>query len=336
MKRHGDLFGRVVDFANLHHAFRLAAKGKRGQPEVIRFRYDLEHNLLDLRRRLLAGDYEFGPYRSFQVLDPKPRRIVAAPFPDRVVHHAMCSVLAPVFVPTFIRDSYACIPGRGTHAAVLRLQHFARRPASVFVLQCDIRKYFQTIDRAVLEGLVRRKIKDRRLLALVDRVIDSAPVDPDFGPGKGLPIGNLTSQLLANVYLDPLDHFVKETPRRRCYVRYVDDFAVLGETRDELAEVRGAIAGFLADRLALGLHPNKSHVFPCRRGITFLGYRVWPHRRRVKTITMVRMRRRERAARRAYWEGRIDLETYWQTATSLLGYTKWGDGSGALKEQLLS
>jgi len=336
LKRHGDLFGKVVEFGNLHRAFRLAARGKSSQPEVIRFRYDLERNLIELRSRLLDGDYEFGPYRSFQVLDPKPRRIVAAPFPDRVAHHAMCSVLAPVFEPTFIRDSYACLPGRGTHAAVLRLQHFTRRPGGVFVLQCDVRKYFQTIDRAILGRLVRRKVKDRRMLALTDRVIDSAPVDPDFGPGKGLPIGNLTSQLLANVYLDPLDHFVKEVLRRRCYVRYVDDFAVLGETRGELLEVRDAVAGFLVDRLALGLHPHKSHVFPCRRGITFLGYRIWPHRRRVKTATMVRMRRREKDARRAYWEGRIDLETYWQTAASLLGYTRWGDGSGALKKQLLS
>ncbi len=336
MKRIGNLFGEVVAFENLHRAFRLAARGKRRQPDVIRYRYGLEGNLLALRETLLAGGYAFGPYRSFAIRDPKPRRIVAAPFEDRIVHHAMCNLLAPVFEPTFVADTYACIEGRGTHAAVFRLQHFLRRPGAAFALQCDIRKYFQSVDHAILKALVRRKVKDRRLLALVDAVVDSAPGDPSFGPGKGLPIGNLTSQLFANVYLSPLDHFVKEDLRVKGYVRYVDDFVLVGGDKRGLREAKAAISRFLAERLALGLHEDKSQVFPARRGVTFLGYRVWPYRLRMRTSTMVRMRRREKEVRAQYWNGDITAEDYRQTVSSLLGYLKWGDRTGALAARLLS
>jgi len=335
MKRHGDLFDNVVLFENLHHAFRLSARGKRNQPEVIRYRYDLETNLFALRDRLLAEDYHFGPYWSFMVHDPKPRLIVSAPFEDRVVHHAMCNILTPIFEKTFISDSYACRDGKGTHAAVFRLQDFMRKTPEGYVLQCDIRKYFQSADHAILKTLIRRKIKDSKLLDLTDRVIDSAPIHPDFGAGKGLPIGNLSSQLFANVYLNPLDHFVKEDLRRKFYIRYVDDFTVLGEDKAQLHEIKSRIAAFLDQSLKLHLHRNKSQVFPIRKGCTFLGYRVWPHKRRVKTATMVRIRRKEKELRKAYWEGEIPIETYRQTIDSFLGHMKWGDENSSLTKQLL-
>lgn len=335
MKRHNNLFEPMLAFENLHHAFRLASRGKRNQPEVIRYRYSLEPNLFALRDRLLEGGYDFGPYWSFMVHDPKPRHIVAAPFEDRVVHHAMCNVMEPIFEKVFIHDSYACRDGKGTHAAVFRLQNFMRKAPEGYVLQCDIRKYFQSADHAILKTLIRRKIKDTKLLALTDRVIDSAPVHPDFGAGKGLPIGNLTSQLFANVYLNPLDHFVKETLRCKRYVRYVDDFAVVDEDKTRLHEVKADIAAYLDDALNLSLHGNKSQVFPIRKGCTFLGYRVWPYRRRVRTTTMVRIRRKERELRRAYWADEIPIETYRQTIDSFLGHMKWGDEGGFLTKQLL-
>ena len=336
MKRAGNLFGDVVCFENLYQAFRAASRGKRELPEVAHYRYDQEARLLALRDRLQRERYDFGPYRTFHVRDPKPRRIVAAPFEDRIVHHAMCNVLSPAFEPTFIFDSYACRKGKGTHAAVLRLQRFLRRAGSTHVLQCDIRKYFPSTDHAMLKRLIRRKVKDGRLLDLVDRVIDSAPPEPGFGAAKGLPIGNLTSQLFANVYLDPLDHFVKEVLGRRSYVRYVDDFLCLGDTRQELVVAKDVITSFLTDRLQLELHPDKCHVYPARVGVTFLGYRVWPYRIRVKTTTLVRIRRREQAARRAYWEGRITLEEYGRVVSSLLGHVGWGDPSGVVGRQIRS
>jgi RNA-directed DNA polymerase len=336
MKRVGDLFDQVIAFENLLASFRAAAKGKRDRPEAIHYRHALEPNIFRLRDRLAAGDYAFGPYRRFRLFDPKPREIVAAPFEDRIAHHALCNVLVPVFEPTFIRDTYACIEGRGTHAAVLRLQGFMRSPGATHALQCDVRKYFQSVDHRVLKGLVRRKVKDARVLDLVDRVIDSAPTSPARGPGKGLPIGNLTSQLFANVYLDPLDHFVKEGLRVKRYVRYVDDFVALGSGREDLLRVRGEIAAFLRERLLLAPHPDKCHVFPARRGITFLGYRVFANRIRVKTATLVRMRRREHEARRAYWDGEIAREDYWQVASSLLGHVRLGDPSGALRAEMTS
>jgi len=225
MKRYRDLFDSVIAFENLYRAFRLAARGKQEQPEVVAWRYGLEGRLLDLQERLLAESYRFGPYCAFMVLDPKPRHIVAAPFEDRIVHHAVCNILEPIFERTFIFDSYACRKGKGTHPAVFRLQEFMRSAPGGHVLQCDVRKYFQSVDHAVLKGLIRRKVKDHRLLRLMDSVIDSSPANPEVGPGRGLPIGNLTSQLYANVYLDPLDHFVKEQLRGHRYVRYVDDCA---------------------------------------------------------------------------------------------------------------
>jgi len=157
MKRYGNLFDSVITFENLYRAFRLAAKGKREQPEVISWRYGLETRLLDLRDRLAEGSYEFGPYRSFMVLDPKPRHIVAAPFEDRIVHHALCNVLEPIFERTFIFDSYACRKGKGTHPAVFRLQEFMRGTPGGHVLQCDVRKYFQSVYHPVLKMLIRRK-----------------------------------------------------------------------------------------------------------------------------------------------------------------------------------
>jgi hypothetical protein len=334
VKRAGDLFGQVVSLPNLLAAFRGAARGKRNQAEVIRYRYELEPRLFALRDRLEQGEYRFGPYRAFRLCDPKPRRIVVAPFEDRVVHHALHNVLGPVFEPTFIHDSYACRPGKGTHAAVLRLQRFLKQAGDDYVLQCDVRKYFASMDHQVLKGLVQRKVKDARVLALVDRLIDSAPPEPGFGPGKGLPIGNLTSQLLANVQLDPLDHFVKETLRQRRYARYVDDFLVVGGERSALVQVKEDIGAFLRERLRLRLHEHKCHVFPGRRGVTFLGYRVWPDRIRVKTTTLVRMRRRERWARAAMAAGEITEEVYWQSVSAMIGHVRWGDPWGVLQAEL--
>lgn len=335
-KRFGNLFEEVASFENLRMSFRLASKGKAQLSDVVQIRYDLETRLFDLRRRLLAGQYRFGPYKAFRILEPKPRDIVAAPFEDRIVHHAICNVLIPIFEKTFIHDSYACRAGKGTHMAVLRLQEHMRRQPHAYVLQCDVRKYFRSVDHEVLKGLIRRKIKDGRLLSLVDPLIDSCPVHPDFGEGKGLPIGNLSSQLFANVYLDPLDHFVSEELAVGRFVRYVDDWVLVHPDKQVLLDAKITIESYIGNRLHLSLHTAKCHVRPCRAGVTFLGYRVWPALRRVKTATMVRIRRQEKALREQYWLGRIDERQYQQGVSSLLGHVRWGDGSGTLSEELMS
>jgi len=167
-------------------------------------------------------------------------------------------------------------------------------------------------------------------------VIDSSPVEAGRGPGMGLPIGNLTSQLFANIYLDPFDHFVKQDLHGNRYVRYVDDFVLICDDKSRLFEIKAILKAFLSTNLGLDLHPDKCHVIPVPAGITFLGYRVWTTRRRVKTATMVRLRRREKKLREAFWRGLVTAEEYARTMSSSLGHIKWGDEKGVVKAQLFS
>ena len=248
MKRHGNLWEPMTSFENLLRAAHAAARGKRFKPGVARFFFHLEPELLRLQAELVARTYRPGPYRTFTIHEGKPRQISAAPFRDRVIHHALTGILEPIFERSLIRDSYACRRGKGTHAAVDRCQEFARRFR--YVLKADVRKYFPSIDHAILKGLVARRIKDPHVLWLADRIIDhSNPQDsvPMWFPGdnlftpterrRGLPLGNQTSQFFANVYLDPLDHFVTDR-LGMSYVRYVDDFLVFAEDKRRLHEVR--------------------------------------------------------------------------------------------------
>jgi retron-type reverse transcriptase len=228
MHRYGFLWETLTSFENLYAASRKSRRGKRSKLSVERFEFALEQNLSDLRRELRNHTYRPGAFQTFTISDPKPRLISAAPYRDRVVHHALCAILEPIWERSFIFDSYACRRGKGTHAAVDRYTQFARR--NRYVLKCDVRKFFPSMDHAMLLGRLARKIKDPDVLWLAQTIIEhSNPQEPVPGyyPGddlftacerpRGIPIGNQTSQFFANVYLDPLDHFVKE--RLRC--RYV-------------------------------------------------------------------------------------------------------------------
>lgn len=256
MKRHGNLWPRVVDFANLEAAARQAQRGKRYRENVLEFNYNLEGELLALHGELESKSYQPGPYRTFHIVEPKKRMISAAPYRDRVVHHALCNVIVPIFERTFIHDSYANRVGFGTHRALRRFTKFAR--ANKYVLQCDLQKYFASIDHDILKKLIRRKVKCRDTLWLIDTIVDHSnkqepaafyfPGDDLFTPSerrRGLPIGNLTSQFFANVYLNGFDHFVKEKLSVARYVRYVDDFALFSDDREFLAEARRAIEDHL-------------------------------------------------------------------------------------------
>ena len=237
VKRASRLWLHIVAFDNLLIAFRKARRGKRDRIEVARFELDLEANLLALQRELREGSYRPGGYRQFEIYDRKPRRIAAAPFRDRVVHHALMNRVEPALDRTFIRDSYACRVGKGVHAAVNRYQEWCRRYA--YVLKIDVRKYFPSIDHTILKAKLRRRLKEPEVLRLFELIIDGAPdigEAPQAFPGDdlvdlmhrrcGLPIGNLTSQFLGNLYLDDLDHFIKETCRVQPYLRYVDDLVL--------------------------------------------------------------------------------------------------------------
>ncbi len=236
VKRVGHLWEPLTSFNNLLAAAHESARRKRFEPAVAAFHFGLETELWRLHHELKNGTYVPGPYTEFYVHEPKKRMISAAPYRDRVVHHALTRVLSPIFEPTFVTDSYACRVGKGTHAAVGRAQQFARRFR--YVLKADVRKFFPSLDHQILNERISRKIKDPHVLDLVRRLIEHSnaqeqifhrfPGDDLFTASErrhGIPIGNQTSQFFANVYLDSLDHFIKERERMKGYVRYVDDCA---------------------------------------------------------------------------------------------------------------
>ena len=269
MHREKRLFARVTDFANLARAFRDASAGKRDRPEVQEFEHHLETRLWELRREVEAGTYRWGAYRRFLIRDPKRREIRAAPFRDRVLHHAFFTILDPLFARGYIADTYACIRGRGTHRAVRRYREFVRaRGGMGNALQCDIQRYFASVDHGVLMSLLARRIGEARLLALLNSLIDHGAERP----GIGMPIGNLTSQMFANLYLDPFDHFVKETLRVRHYLRYMDDFILLVDGRDAARAALAAIEAFLLTRLRLRLNPSRVVLAPLTCARDVLGY----------------------------------------------------------------
>ncbi len=315
------LYPQVYDFENLYQAFRQARKGgKRKKEQVAAFELDLEANLWQLHQELRDQSYRPGPYHNFYVQERKRRLISAASFRDRVVHHALCNVIQPIFERRFIYDSYACRVGKGTHRAVDRAQSFARRRK--YVLQCDVQQFFPSIDHQILRSFLARHIADEQVLGLIDLILESgAGVLSDvyrmqWFPGddllavnrhRGLPIGNLTSQHWANVYLDRLDHFVKEELRCHCYLRYCDDFLLFHDDKAQLWAWREEIIDFAAT-LRLRLHEERAVVFPTRTGITWLGFRVFPHYRLLRRDNVKRFRRRLRQMQGDYGVGQLGAE----------------------------
>lgn len=335
MKRYGQLWPQVVAFDNLLQAARQAQKGKRFRENVLAFNDQLDRELLRLEQELKAQTYQPDAYRTFRIRDPKPRMISAAPYRDRVVHHALCNVIVPLLDRTLIAHTYANRWGYGTHRALSQFTQWARRYR--YCLQCDIQKYFPSIDHEILKGLIRRRIKCPETLWLIDTIIDASneqilvveyfPGDELLTPAlrrRGLPIGNLTSQFFANLYLNPLDHYVKRQLKLKQYLRYVDDFAAFSDDWQELADARQAIEEFLAT-LRLKLHPVKSQLFATKYGANFVGFRVLPDRIRVRNDNVRRARRRLKALQKMYAAGEIDLAPLVQRLQSWEAHLKHGN-----------
>jgi len=315
MKSHNNLYDAISSFENLLDAARKAEKCRRYRHDVGRFRTDIEREVLRLRSELVAKTYQPGAYKEFWIERPKRRMISAAPYRDRVVHHAVCNVVMPLFERKMTDDLYSNRDGRGTHAAIRRCQHFCRRFR--YVLKCDIEKYFPSIDHAVLKATVRRTVRCKDTLWLLDAIIDASnPQEPvcavyegdDLADAAvrrvGLPIGNLTSQWLGGVYLCAFDHWVRETLGCKGYVRYVDDFLLFSDDKGELLEWRGEVTTELAHyRVRLNAYKCRAHR--TADGVTFLGQRVWPWTRRLRRENVAMARRRLRWNVRQYKEGAI-------------------------------
>ena len=308
-RRHRDLFGAIANFAALYAGYRKAIAGKRRKPGPAAFAANLETNLLRLERQLRDRTRRPGRYVEIAIKDPKPRMVSAAPFRDRVVHHALCAVVAPIFEAGFIDHSYANRVDRGTHRAIRQYEHWRDRRANV--LRCDIYRYFPAIDHEVLKTDLRRRIACPDTLWLLDAIIDGSnrqePVNLHY-PGddlltpllrrRGLPTGNLTSQFFANVYLDGLDHYVTEVLRAP-YLRYVDDFALFHDDPDVLAGWGDRIGAWLARR-RLSLHSRKTVIQQSRTPSAFVGYELRPHGRRMPETAVRRFRNRLRATAGAW------------------------------------
>lgn len=318
---------KIADAENLRLAFWKAAKGKRGQADCVAFGERLDDNLDALRVELLAGDVPVGDYHYFRVHDPKERLICAATFRERVLHHALMNVCEPVLERAAVFDSYACRKGKGRLLAVERAQGYARTHR--WFLKMDIRKYFDSVHQTTLRELLERKFKDPVLLGVFDRILGSYHT----APGRGLPIGNLTSQHFANFYLDPLDRFLKETLGRGAYVRYMDDFVVWGGSGCELRGVCEQARAFLAAELKLELKANTA-INRTAFGMDFLGYRLFPGTVRLARRSKVRLARKFQRYEAAHLRGEWSELVLQQRMQALLAFVMPVE-SGAFRRHVL-
>ena len=292
LREENELFDQIVSLENLFEAWKKFCRGKRSKIDVMEFEYHLEDNLFAIRQSLVEESYCHDPYQPFTILDPKQRNIHKATVRDRVVHQVVVNSIEPLFERQFIYDSYSCRVNKGTHAAVKRLrvllqQETANHTKLIYALKCDVRKFFASVDHEILISLLERRIKDRKVIRLLRGIISSFSMPA----GKGLPLGNLTSQLFANVYLHELDHYVKQDLRVRSYLRYCDDFVILMPSRSAALDLAERINVFLVGRLQLQLHPNKVTVRTWKQGIDFVGYILLPHATILRTKTVKRILR---------------------------------------------
>ncbi len=327
MKTVRNVYQKITSFSVLYQSYLKARLGKRDRDYVIHFSKHLEENMLELRNDLRNYTYQTGPYSQFAIYEPKERIITAASFRDRIVHHAVVDTLEPFIDPTFIEDSYACRKGKGTHKAIDRCQQLLKRYD--WVLKCDIRKYFPSIDHKILKANLKRRIQDKSVLWLLDLMIDESPPqepalyyykgDDLFTPlerKKGIPIGNLTSQFFANLMLDPLDRFIKHELQIKGYVRYMDDFILFSNSKSQLFDARRGILDKLSS-LRLQIHPKKQDIFPSKQSVPFLGFRIFKDYRKLLRNNVDSFS--IRAKHQWYQVGRHEL-SYDELRTSLIAW----------------
>ncbi len=318
MKRAGNLLERIAEPENLRQAFLKAVRGKRGKVEAIEYAARLDENLRRLRGQILSGALDVGHYHFFTVHEPKERTICAASFPERVLQHALMNVCEPVLERFAISDSYACRTGKGMHRAVRRAQEFAR--IFPWHLKLDIRKYFDSIPHEPLLRLLERRIKDKAVLRMIAAIVETYST----APCRGLPIGNLLSQHLANFYLGHLDHWVKETLRGRGYVRYMDDFILWASDKAALQGHLKAVRGFLAAELRLDLKDNVQ-LNRSARGVPFLGFRVFPRRLALGPHARRRFARKLRGCEKDFEDDRLSEADLQRHAGALLSFVGFAD-----------
>jgi RNA-directed DNA polymerase len=336
-KLYFDLYDRIIHPLNLWSAYKDAARGKRYQTAAAHFEYDLEKNLVELEHDLRDETYQPGGYQSFYIQRPKRRLINAAPFRDRVVHHALMNVIEPLFERQFIFDTYANRKGKGTHKALDRCTYYLRRHD--YVMHLDARQFFPSIDHEILLAILSRTIGDERVMKLAGKIIASGAgvqaneYDMVYFSGddlfamdrpRGLPIGNLTSQHWANVYLNELDQYAKRVLKCRAYIRYVDDVLLFADDKAVLQGWRKEIISFL-QTLRLTLHETKAQPRPVATGIPCLGFQVFPEHRRLKSVNGYSFQRRLRRMLVSLEHGELSEKDFSSRFTSWLNHASSGD-----------
>jgi retron-type reverse transcriptase len=343
LKTFKNLWHDFISFENFYLAARKAKKGKRYKQSALEFNAFQEENLLQLISELKEGAYRPGEYRIFKIFDPKERDICAAPYRDRVVHHALMNILEPLWEPSFYHHSYACRVGKGMHRALDTVQSYMKRNS--YVLKCDIEKYFPSIDHDILLGIISRKINDKRLLQVIELIISSSPqlsthagsavLGTIFASQRraGLPIGNLPSQFFANLYLNELDIVVKQQLCQKYYIRFMDDFLLFGNSKERLVQLRKEIVRCVDD-LRLRLHPKKQEIFPLKNGIPFLGMLIKRDYRRIRRVNLQRFTKRMRRKQNEYSVNIITQTDLRQSLMAWLGYAAKAN-SQSLRNKLI-
>jgi len=324
-----NLYPQIYNLSNLILAWRKARKGKTKKYYVIEFEKDTIGNLLKLQKELIEQTYSPKPLVTFILRDPKTRKISKSAFKDRIVHHAICNIIEPIFDKIFIYDSCANRIGKGNLFAIKRFEFFKRKVTNnfkteAFCLKADIKHYFEEVDNEVLIKIIERKVKDEKIIWLIKQILFNKFIE------KGMPLGNLTSQFFANVYLNDLDYFVKHKLKAKYYIRYVDDFVILHESKEQLEIWKQETNSFLIKKLRLELHPEKSKIISLSRGIDFVGFRnYWCFR-----IVRKRSIRKMLLKINDYEAGKISKEKLLESFNGWNAYAKWAN-SFVLKQEFV-
>ncbi len=314
------LFNKTISIEHLFNSWFLFRKGKRKRRDVIQYERFLERNIFNLEKRLLAQKYKHREYNSFFLQDPKVRHIRKAHVEDRLVHQAVYTTLNEIYEPKFIYHMYSSRVGKGTHRAVKNLRKMLRKVSknntlNSWALKCDVKRFYDTVDHQILFKIISRDIKDKKFLNLIQQVINSFSITE----GKGMPIGNLTSQIFTSIYLNELDRFIKHKLKIKFYMRFADDLIILSRNKYDLEKLVLKLELFLKENLLLKLHPNKISIKPISQGFDFLGYVTFSHYRVLRTVTKRRMLKKLSKRLDEYLSGEIAEYSMNQALQSYLG-----------------
>lgn len=346
MKTYSNLYKQVCSKENLELAWKKARKRKTLKQYVIAFESNISENLALLRTELLLHSYRPLPLSTFVLRDPKTRKISVSNFRDRIVHHALCNIIGSIYDARFIHDSYANRKGKGTLNAIKQLDEFKRkvshngtiiskfrsRNVRGFFLKCDIKHYFDTVSHANLMEILRKTIKDREVLFLIHNILKNHSTQTK---GRGMPLGNLTSQFFANIYLNELDQYVKHELKAKYYIRYVDDFIILHKDKNQLFYYKDNIAEFLKQKLLICLNLEKSKIKPLSRGIDFLGYRIHYYHKLLRKRNIRKVYRQLSQLKTEFDSGQIDYDRIYNFLEGWCAYAK-NANTYSLRKQLLT